>query len=156
MLPRKVFENLTRARDLRVERRSGERRAAARVPIRLVASVHRLEGGKLSAPTQVRIKDISATGISFITTGSTRIPGEFILKMQPVTTSSFAASSYWVWCQFKRRDDCDRTCSRTSATFMKILAFGTPMGVGHDVNSLKWLDVEGDSTPSDEAFRMVA
>lgn len=156
MLPNSVFENLTRARNLRIEQRSSERRSSIRVAVRAVASAYRIQHSTVGTPVPIRVRDISTTGISFITQHDIRFPGEFLIRIQSALANRNGSGAYWIWCQYRRRDECDRTCALTSASFLKILSPGNILSPGTNLNAVNWMDIEGDVTPSDLPFRAVA
>jgi hypothetical protein len=156
MIPSNVFESLTRAPGLRVERRASERRSAARIAVRAVASACGIQHGTVGQAIPIRVRDLSTTGISFITPSSVRIPAEFLIRIQSAVASRSGTGAYWLWCQYRRRTECDRTCILTSASFMKILMPGSAVYPGMEVNRVSWVDVEGDTTPSESVFRVVA
>lgn len=149
MLPKGVFEQVTRAMGVRGEVRPNERRAAMRIPIRGQATVHRMIAAKVAEGSTVRLKDISQGGVSMLTAGRSPVSGEFLLRMQAPTSDTQIWTGLWIWCLLRRQTEFDRTCTVSSATFLKLLLPGQVLAVGRDVNSVKWLDVEGDVVPAD-------
>ncbi len=145
MLPKAVFERLTRAAGVRSERKASERRGSPRVPVRVTASAFRIDGGKIGAAKQVRMKDLSLTGAAMLTGGAIELGAEFLIRLQPTPTSS----GFWIWCMTVRQTEFDRTCVVTSCAFLKLLAPGQTLASGRDFACMNWIDVEGDLQPDE-------
>lgn len=145
MLPKAVFEKLTRAPGVRSERKSSERRGSPRVPVRVTAAAFRIDCGRIGPAKTVRMKDLSLTGAAMLTGGAIELGAEFMIRLQPTPTSS----GFWIWCMTVRQTEFDRTCVVTSCAFLKLLAPGQTLAPGRDFASLSWIDVEGDVQPDE-------
>lgn len=152
MLPKTVFEQLTRASGIRSDRGGDERRSGVRVPLRTIATTYRMDAGRVGDPMSVRIKDVSNTGVAMLTSGkSVQMGGEFLLRLQPP-----GGMAVWLWCALRRRTEYDRTCTVTTAVFMKLLLPGQGLSPGQEFAKSAWVDVEGETTPDETAFRRCA
>jgi hypothetical protein len=142
MLPNEILERLTGSHGFRSDHRTGERRGATRIPARCAVMLHGINGGKLGPPVPVRVRDISATGIAFVTPPKMELGGEFVVKLTPPS-----GAAVWLWCASTRRNDFTRTVSVQCGAFLKLLSPTQTLAPGKALAEVVWHSVEGDDCP---------
>lgn len=144
MLPQPYFERITRIHSVRTDGRGDERRQKIRLPIVGQATFHPVVSGKLGARSTVRVRDISTTGIGVLLPISTQVPGLIALGLSPKDQLE-----HWLLCRVSRVHDLNTLHRLVGATFEMVLEPHQPVMIGAKLESMKWVDVTGESEPTD-------
>ncbi|MFN4242909.1 MAG: hypothetical protein ACK4PI_06690 [Tepidisphaerales bacterium] len=144
MLPITLFERITAAYGLRTSLSPRERRGSVRVDIRGRALMCFIVGGMASTSCEVRLREISRSGLSILHDSRIRVGQELLLRL---TTKD--SNRFWLWCRCRRCNSADPLCNLVGMSISRVLLPGQDIKLGTDLNQLLWLDVEGEQTPED-------
>src|SRR6478609_6835935 len=75
-LDKELFQSLTGSGAMRFDTAGDERRRSSRVPVSLRGTLIPMNDGSVGKPVQVKLREMSLTGLSLVVTGETSVTGE--------------------------------------------------------------------------------
>lgn len=145
MLPQAVFDQIVKTSGLRVEATRNERRGAVRVPMRGTAEARSLAHNVALPAMNVRLRDVSTTGVAVLLMAKQVLTKEFLVKL-----SLGEGRTVLLWCDTRRTSTHDG-CTVVSAMFLKMMLPGQKLGDNLPVSSVKWHTFKPPVAPSSDA-----
>lgn len=144
MLPTSYFERITSTFRVKTFTGSRERRRGLRIDVRMKALLFPIQDGVLTAPQQVKIREMSPTGASLISQSRIRSGQEFLLRI-----AGKDGNTYWIWCRCRRCSHLDNLAAIVGLNFCRILGPGQQPHIGCVMEPTLWHNVEGTVVPED-------
>lgn len=132
MLPQAVFDQVVKTSGIRSEVSRHERRGAMRVPMRGMTEVRAIVQGCALPAFNVRIRDVSQTGVAILLMGKQILPREFLVRLDMGERRSVT-----LFCDTRRVSSFDGV-TVVSAQFLKMMLPGQQIIDNLPIATLQW------------------